>query len=63
MFDAQSNSEVRPAVCPMHAQPDHPKVKPARVGILVANLGTPDGTDYWSCLLYTSDAADDPTLV
>jgi ferrochelatase len=63
MFDAQSNSEVRPAVCPMHAQPDHPKVKPARVGILVANLGTPDGTDYWSMRRYLNEFLSDKRVV
>ena len=48
MFDAHTQAEERPATCPVHAQPDHPAVKPARVGILLANLGTPDATDYWS---------------
>ena len=33
---------------PEHAADDHPAIKPARVGILLANLGTPDYYDYWS---------------
>ena len=63
MFDAQSKAEERPATCPMHAQPDHPVVKPARVGILVANLGTPDGTDYWSMRRYLNEFLSDKRVV
>jgi len=25
-----------------HAPKDHPKVKPAKIGVIIANLGTPD---------------------
>lgn len=63
MFDAQSQGEARPATCPMHAKPDHPAVKPARVGILVANLGTPDGTDYWSMRRYLNEFLSDKRVV
>lgn len=63
MFDAQSQTEERPATCPVHAQPDHPKVKPARVGILVANLGTPDSTDYWSMRRYLNEFLSDKRVV
>jgi len=63
MFDAQANAEERPATCPMHAQPDHPAVKPARVGILVANLGTPDATDYWSMRRYLNEFLSDKRVV
>ena len=63
MFDEQKPIEARPAVCPMHAQPDHPPVKPARVGILVANLGTPDGTDYWSMRRYLNEFLSDKRVI
>ena len=63
MFDEQKTTEARPAVCPMHAQPDHPPVKPARVGILVANLGTPDGTDYWSMRRYLNEFLSDKRVI
>jgi len=63
MFDAQTNAEERPATCPMHAKPDHPAVKPARVGILVANLGTPDATDYWSMRRYLNEFLSDKRVV
>lgn len=63
MFDAHSQSAERPATCPMHAPADHPKVKPARVGILLANLGTPDATDYWSMRRYLNEFLSDKRVV
>ena len=38
-----------------HAPGDHPAVKKARVGVLLANLGTPDGYDYWSMRRYLNE--------
>ena len=46
-----------------HAGPDHPKVAPARVGILLANLGTPDGTDYWSMRRYLDEFLSDRRVI
>ncbi len=63
MFDAQTQAEERPATCPVHAQSDHPPVKPARVGVLVANLGTPDGTDYWSMRRYLNEFLSDKRVI
>ena len=51
------------ATCPVHAAPDHPAIKPARVGVLLANLGTPDGTDYWSMRKYLSEFLSDKRVV
>ena len=51
------------AVCPMHAPKDHPKFKPAKVGVLVANLGTPDATDYWSMRRYLNEFLSDKRVV
>ncbi len=64
MLDAKSlrNTETV-AVCPVHAQPDHPKIKPARVGILLANLGTPDATDYWSMRRYLNEFLSDRRVI
>ncbi|WP_438954864.1 ferrochelatase [Cognatiyoonia sp.] len=62
MFDAQ-NDDPTEAKCPVHAAPDHPKIKPARVGILLANLGTPDGTDYWSMRRYLNEFLSDKRVV
>ncbi len=63
MLDAKRQTEERPATCPMHAGADHPAVKPARVGILLANLGTPDGTDYWSMRRYLNEFLSDKRVV
>ena len=46
-----------------HASPDHPPVPPARVGILIANLGTPDGTDYWSMRRYLNEFLSDRRVI
>ncbi len=52
-----------PAVCPAHAPKDHPAVKPSKIGVLIANLGTPDGTDYWSMRRYLSEFLSDRRVV
>lgn len=51
------------ASCPTHAAADHPKIKRAKVGVLIANLGTPDGTDYWSMRRYLSEFLSDKRVV
>ena len=51
------------AKCPVHADADHPKIMPAKVGVLVANLGTPDGTDYWSMRRYLNEFLSDKRVV
>lgn len=51
------------AQCPVHATADHPKIMPSKVGVLVANLGTPDGTDYWSMRRYLNEFLSDKRVV
>ena len=46
-----------------HAPADHPAVKPAKVGVLLANLGTPDGYDYWPMRRYLSEFLSDKRVV
>ena len=55
--------EGAPAVCPAHAPKDHPKIRPAKVGVLIANLGTPDSTDYWPMRRYLSEFLSDKRVV
>jgi ferrochelatase len=62
MFDAKTNTSDE-AVCPVHAPSDHPKVKPARIGVLVANLGTPDNYDYWSMRRYLNEFLSDRRVI
>ncbi len=42
---------------------DHPKVKPKKVGVIIANLGTPDATDYWSMRRYLNEFLSDKRVV
>ncbi|MCP1168800.1 ferrochelatase [Limimaricola litoreus] len=51
------------ATRPTHAPADHPALPTSRVGILVANLGTPDGTDYRSMRRYLSEFLSDRRVV
>jgi ferrochelatase len=46
-----------------HAGPDHPRIPRARVGIVIANLGTPDATDYWSMRRYLSEFLSDRRVI
>lgn len=46
-----------------HAPADHPIVKQAKIGILLANLGTPDGYAYWSMRRYLSEFLSDKRVV
>ncbi len=46
-----------------HAPADHPPVKRARIGVLVANLGTPDGYDYWPMRRYLSEFLSDKRVI
>jgi protoporphyrin/coproporphyrin ferrochelatase len=41
----------------------HPMIQPAKIGILLANLGTPDATDYWSMRRYLSEFLSDKRVV
>jgi ferrochelatase len=42
---------------------DHPPVAQGEVGVLLVNLGTPDGTDYWSMRRYLSEFLSDRRVI
>ena len=42
---------------------DHPAVQPRAVGVLLVNLGTPDGTDYWSMRRYLKEFLSDRRVI
>lgn len=42
---------------------DHPNVVQGKIGVLLVNLGTPDGTDYWSMRRYLSEFLSDPRVI
>ncbi len=46
-----------------HAPADHPQVRFGRVGVLLANLGTPDGYDYWSMRRYLGEFLSDRRVI
>lgn len=48
---------------PEHAPQGHPAIPPERTGILIANLGTPDGTDYWSMRRYLGQFLSDRRVI
>ncbi len=43
--------------------PGHPAVKPRRLGVLLVNLGTPDGTDYRSMWRYLREFLSDKRVI
>ncbi|MDA7964379.1 ferrochelatase [Ruegeria sp.] len=51
------------ATRPAHAPADHPKVKMGRVGILLANLGTPDDYSYWPMRRYLNEFLSDKRVI
>ncbi|RLJ52066.1 ferrochelatase [Litoreibacter meonggei] len=46
-----------------HADADHPKVKFGKVGVLIANLGTPDDYTYWPMRRYLNEFLSDKRVV
>ena len=46
-----------------HAPADHPPVPRGRVGVLIANLGTPDATSYWPMRRYLKEFLSDRRVV
>jgi len=46
-----------------HAPSDHPPVRMGRVGLLLANLGTPDGYDYRSMRRYLNEFLSDRRVI
>ncbi|WP_092890037.1 ferrochelatase [Roseicitreum antarcticum] len=46
-----------------HAGADHPPVPQAKIGILLANLGTPDNYDYWSMRRYLNEFLSDRRVI
>ena len=56
-------TQARPDNRLAYAPADHPAVPPAKIGILVANLGTPDGYDYWPMRRYLSEFLSDRRVI
>lgn len=41
----------------------HPPIRQPKIGVLLLNLGTPDGTDYWSMRRYLSEFLSDRRVI
>ena len=54
---------LAPAKRPNNSPADHPKVPKQKVGILLANLGTPDHYDYWSMRRYLGEFLSDRRVI
>ncbi|AXC50987.1 ferrochelatase [Paracoccus suum] len=48
---------------PDYAPEGHPPQPRPKVGVLLANLGTPDGTDYWSMRRYLNEFLSDRRVI
>lgn len=48
---------------PVHAPTNHPSFPAEKVGVLIANLGTPDGHDYWSMRRYLNEFLSDKRVI
>ena len=51
-----------PALAPT-AEAEQPGVSAARIGVLIVNLGTPEGTDFWSMRRYLKEFLSDPRVI
>ena len=47
----------------VHLPSDHPPVPRAKIGVLLANLGTPDNYDYWSMRRYLNEFLSDRRVI
>jgi ferrochelatase len=56
---ASREAEMRAVRLP----PDHPPVQTGKIGVLLLNLGTPDGTDYWSMRRYLKQFLSDRRVI
>ncbi len=48
---------------PEQTAADHPEIPAAKIGVLLANLGTPDATDYWSMRRYLNEFLSDRRVI
>jgi protoporphyrin/coproporphyrin ferrochelatase len=53
----------RPAADRAHWPKDHPNVATSRIGVLLLNLGTPDGTGYWPMRRYLKEFLSDARVI
>lgn len=55
--------QVLPGDRPPRGGPGHPPVPRGRVGVVIANLGTPDSTGYWAMRRYLNEFLSDRRVI
>ncbi|MDU0342808.1 ferrochelatase [Bosea rubneri] len=59
-----TNAEAGLPAAPAIAKPaDHPRVRSGRIGVLLMNLGTPEGTSYWPMRAYLKEFLSDRRVI
>jgi len=61
MLDARAQTTTEDAAT--HLPAEHPKLPKRKIGVLIANLGTPDGYDYWSMRRYLNEFLSDRRVI
>ncbi len=54
---------MNPAARPANAPDQHPAIPDEKIGVLLANLGTPDNYDYWSMRRYLGEFLSDSRVI
>jgi ferrochelatase len=57
------NPDLRAPGAKSHRPQPHPEVPAGRIGVLLVNLGTPEGTDYWSMRRYLAEFLTDRRVI
>ncbi|MFN3643186.1 MAG: ferrochelatase [Gemmobacter sp.] len=63
MLDANATGRTAALSHANHLPEGHPAVKTGRIGVLLANLGTPDNYDYWSMRRYLNEFLSDRRVI
>lgn len=63
LTSAETRSAQPHAGTPAALPTDHPAVRFGRIGVLLINLGTPEGTDYWSMRRYLKEFLSDRRVI
>ena len=59
----QKKTDIASQSSPPHWPKDHPPIPHGRVGVLLLNLGTPDGTSYWPMRRYLKEFLSDARVI
>ena len=58
-----TDTQTQPLIPAIIKPSDHPKVSGDKIGVVLVNLGTPEGTDYWSMRKYLSEFLSDQRVI